>query len=119
MIVKHLIETYGSLQGVGLHRYLDHWLITAQSQEGTTECTDYGEPNPLVVVDHQSREVTTRSASQDHNIQIFTDASKVGWGAQRVHKSSVVSRGKKATQKCSRTEGGIPSPETVQEPVSK
>ena len=48
-------------------------------------------------------------SSQDHNIQIFTDASNEG--RVSLYKRSVVRQGKKAAHKCSRVEGSISGPE--------
>ena len=60
---------------------------------------------------------------KDHNIQIFTDTSNKGSGAHLEQVSTKVlwsdRTGKKATHKCSRVEGGISGPETVQGPVPK
>ena len=59
---------------------------------------------------------------KDHSIQIFTDASNKGWGAhleQACTKGLWSDREKKATDKCSRAEGGFSSPSKVQGPVSK
>ena len=59
---------------------------------------------------------------KDHNIQMFINAAKVGWGTH-LQQDSVKSLWsdweKKAKHKCSRTEASIPGPETVQGPVSE
>ena len=55
---------------------------------------------------------------KDHSIQLFIDASNKGWGTH-LEQRSVVRQGKKATQKCSRAEGGFSGPSKVQGPVSK
>ena len=63
---------------------------------------------------------------KDHSIQLFTDASNEGWGAHlgrslraSLYKGSVVRQGKKATHKCSRTEGGFSGSAKFQGPVPK
>ena len=59
---------------------------------------------------------------KDHNIQIFTDASNIGWGAQLEQDSGkgLCSDGEKKTaHKSSKTEDSLPGPEEVQGPVSK
>ena len=59
---------------------------------------------------------------KDHSVQLFTDASKEGWGA---HLEQTSAKGlwsdmeKKATHKCSRAEGSFSGPSKVQGPVSK
>ena len=57
---------------------------------------------------------------KDHSIQLFTDASNEGCGAH-LNKSSTKGlwsdRGKKATHKHSRIEGGLPDPSKLQGPV--
>ena len=54
--------------------------------------------------------------AKDHSIQTFTGTTNLGWGT---HLRFQVGQGKKATHKCSRTEGSIPGPEKVQGPVSE
>ena len=57
---------------------------------------------------------------KDHSIQLFTDASNEGWGAhieQTSTKGLWSDRGKKATHKYSRAEGGFSGPSKVQGPV--
>ena len=51
---------------------------------------------------------------KDHSIQLFTDTSNKGWGADldQVLQGSVIRSGKKATHKHSRIEGGLPGPST-------
>ena len=55
---------------------------------------------------------------KDHSIQLFTDASNEGWDAHlKVLQRSVVRRGKMATHKCHRIEGGLTGPTVLQGPV--
>ena len=59
---------------------------------------------------------------KDHSIQLFTDASNEGWGAhldQSSTKGLWSEQQKKATHKCSRIEGGLTGPSSVQGPVSE
>ena len=59
---------------------------------------------------------------KDHSIQLFTDASNEGSQGRSLraslYKGFVVRQGKKATHKCSRTEGSFSGPSKVQGPVS-
>ena len=56
---------------------------------------------------------------KDHRIQLFTDASNEGWGAHlnQSFTKGLVRRGKKATHKCPRGEGGLTGPSKLQGPV--
>ena len=53
---------------------------------------------------------------KDHSIQLFTDASKEGWGAH-LDQNSVVRPGETATHKRPRIEGGLTGPSKLQGPV--
>ena len=77
---------------------------------------------PRVVAESHKRDDRCKLSSQDHNIQLFTDASNEGLGRSlraSLYKGSVVRQGKKATHKCCRAEGGFSVPSKVQGPVSK
>ena len=64
MIVKE-VELMALSRGLGLHQYLDDWLIRSQSQEAHSgsEHSGSGRPNPVLGVDHKSGKIRTETYS--------------------------------------------------------
>ena len=76
---------------------------------------------PRLVAEPYKSDERFRPSSQDHSIQLFSDASNEGWGAHLdiFYQGSVVKPGKKATHKRPRIEGGLTGPSEFQGPVSE